>query len=106
MPLYTDREKILRKNTIKMWNDLQLRDRIEGIRPTPPGRVIHHPRAFNKPLSCRSGRHQWTVIKVMGVPYMYCKKCGAGLVKDVHEGTLTKREMRSPDPDPIARRLT
>ena len=105
MPTYTKEEKAQRKHTIKMHRDLQLRDRIEGIRPTAPGRVIHHPRAYNKPLSCQAGRHTWVNTVVMGTPWLYCKKCGAGVVKDVHEGTMTKREMRMPTPNPIARKL-
>ena len=105
MPSYTKDEKALRKNTIKMWDNLQLRDRVEGIRPTAPGRVIHHPRAFSKSLQCQSGLHTWVSTMIMGVPYLYCKKCGAGVVKDVYEGTMTKREMRMPNPNPVGRKL-
>lgn len=93
MPTYTKEEKKRRKHTIDVNNRLEILDRFAP--PTPKGRVIHHPRAFNKPLSCQSGKHTWSYVILMGMPYMYCTKCGAGVPEGVYHGTETKREVRT-----------
>lgn len=66
----------------------------------PQHDIIHHPRAFNKPLSCMSGKHKWSDKVVMGVPFLYCIKCGAGIPRDSYYDVLTEREKRANVPDP------
>jgi len=88
-----------RKYTIKAWNLLKMLD--AEAPPTPPPKVIHHPRAFDKPLSCLAGKHRWVVKQwrwspwyYATVPILYCPRCGAFVFKDSYEGTETKRELR------------
>jgi len=99
MPQYTDEEKAQRKQTIKSWNNMKLLD--GGFTPTPQFDIVHHPRAYNKPFSCQAGRHTWGDKVVMGVPFLYCIKCGAGAPRDSYYGVLTEREKRANVPDPI-----
>lgn len=80
---YTDR---VRRFLIDLYGDW---------RAEQPFRVIHHPRAFNKPLSCQLGKHDLVVKSVMGIPFYYCKKCGWGLPKGIVDGVETKREIRT-----------
>jgi len=104
MVLYSPEVKAQRKSVIKSWNYLKTRDKVLGIQPTPPAKVVHHPRYFDAPLSCRSGRHQWFTKALMGVPILKCKKCGRIVMKGSFEGTETKRELRTrhiPDPGPL-----
>ena len=61
----------------------------------PPFRLIQHPRAYNKPMSCQLGKHDWTVEVHYGVPFMVCKKCWAMIAKGIFEGTETKEETRT-----------
>ena len=99
MPTYTDKQKIQRKHTIQVKERLGILD--SQAPASPAGRLVYHPRAFSKPLSCQAGKHQWENKVVMGVPFLYCKKCGAGCPKDVYHDVLTPRELRSNVPDPI-----
>ena len=99
MPTYTDEQKKQRKHTIKARELLQILD--NGSKPTPPPLIIQHPRAYNKPFSCQSGKHQWETKVVMKVSFLVCKKCGAGAPRDSYYGVLSKREERANVPDPI-----
>lgn len=99
MPTYTDEQKKQRKITIKSREYLNILD--GGVPPPQPFTIVHHPRAFNKPLSCLAGKHQWTNKVVMGVPFLYCKKCGAGAPRDVYHDVLTEREKRVNVPNPL-----
>jgi len=84
----------VRKHTIRAWNRLQTRDRVLGIRPTSPPKVIHHPRWFNKPLACQVGKHKWFNEVLMGIPILKCRKCGTIAVKGAYEHTETDYELR------------
>jgi len=104
MVRYTDEEKAARKNTIKAWNYMKTRDQVLGIRPTAPPLVIHHPRHFDPPPSCRSGLHHWETTVLMNIPILKCKKCGRIVMRGSYEGTETKREIRTkhmPKPRPF-----
>jgi len=109
MPTYTEAEKLARKGTIKSYNYMQTRDRVLGIQPTPPGRVIHHPRAFNPSPWCRAGMHRnWETTTLMGIPILKCKNCGKFVMKGSYEGTETKREIKTrhvPKPQPLPLRF-
>lgn len=95
MVRFTETEKLQRKETIKSWNFMRTREQVLGIRPTLPPKLVFHPRHFDPPLSCRSGRHQWDTTVLMGIPILKCKKCGHIAVKGSWEGTDTKRELRT-----------
>jgi len=99
MPRYTDEQKAQRKQTIKAWEHMKLVD--GGFTPKPAFDIIHHPRAHNKPFSCQSGKHHWINKVVMGVPFLYCSKCGAGTPRDTYYDVVTEREKRANVPDPI-----
>jgi len=99
MGTYTDVQKKQRKQTIRAREMLDIKD--GGHPPTPPGRLVFHPRKYNKPLACMAGKHQWTNKVVMGVPFLYCKKCGAGAPRDSYHDVLTDKELRANVPDPI-----
>jgi hypothetical protein len=101
MPTYTKEQKAARKYTIRQHNLLKKLDAYAP--PTAPARVIHHPRFFNAPLACRSGKHQWINGYIMGIPRMKCKKCGRIVMTGSFNGTETKREIRTrniPKPEP------
>ena len=102
--LFSKEEKAKRKHTIKVQEWMRTRDNVLGIRPTPPPQVIHHPRFFNPPLSCRDGHHKWYTKMLMGIPILKCRKCGRIVMKGSFEGTETKEEIRTryiPDTMPI-----
>jgi len=64
----------------------------------PGYRIVQHPRVFSKPLSCLSGIHKGlTTIMYLGVPHLYCTKCGGIMSKGIHEGTVTKHDLRKQD---------
>jgi len=92
--LFTREEKAYRKFAANQLNMLQVRDNVLGVRPTPPGMVIHHPRFFDPPMSCRDGRHQYVTDMLMSIPILKCKKCGRIVMKGSYEGTETRREIR------------
>jgi len=92
--MFSREEKVYRRFATKRLEQLQVRDNILGIRPTPPGTVIHHPRFFDPPLSCRDGRHQFITDMLMSIPILKCKKCGRIVMKGSYEGTETRREIR------------
>ena len=92
---FTELQKLQRKHTIKSWNFMRQRERVLGIQPTAPAKLIYHPRHFDPPLSCRSGQHQWYNDVLMGIPILKCKKCGHIAMKGSFEGTETKREIRT-----------
>ena len=96
----TEKERLAkhRKHTIAMKERLRILD--GGFVPRPQFDIVHHPRAFNKPLSCQAGKHQWMDKVAMGVPILYCKKCGAGAPRDSYYGVLSKEEARANVPDP------
>lgn len=107
--LFTKEEKAQRKNTIKSYNYMQTRDRVLGIKPTPPPLIVHHPRFFNPPVACKMGLHKWEVGVIMGIPRLKCKKCGRIVMKGSFEGTETKREMRErhiQKPEPLEENFT
>lgn len=109
MPLYSKEVKAQRKHTAHVIDMMAIRDRVFGTRPTPPPLVEHHPRAFDPPLSCRDGRHQWVTGMLMGIPRLKCKKCGHIAFKGSFEGTETKREIRErfvPKPTPLEPNFT
>lgn len=101
-PRFTDRQKAERKATIKIRKRLDMLDAYAP--PSPPPLIIHHPRAFNPPLSCLSGKHgPWETGVIMGIPRLKCKKCGRIVMKGSYEGTETQREIRTrnvPKPEP------
>ena len=68
--LFSKEEKAKRKHTIKVQEWMRTRDNVLGIRPTPPPQVIHHPRFFDPPLSCRDGHHKWYTKMLMGIPIL------------------------------------
>lgn len=101
MPTYTKEQKAARKYTIRAHNRLKILDAYAP--PTPPHKVINHPRYFNAPLSCQSGKHQWETGVLMGIPRLKCRKCGRIVMKGSYEGTETKREIKTrnvPKPEP------
>lgn len=61
-----------------------------------PGYVIqHHPRRFNKPISCKMGVHKGLTNKVIhGILSLYCTKCGEHIAQGIHDKTWTKEEIR------------
>jgi len=108
MPTYTPEQKQQRKNTIRAWNFMQMRDRVLGIRPTPPPQVIHHPRFSDPSPWCRAGVHKWFTKTLMGIPILKCRKCGRIVMKGSFEGTETKREIRTrhvSEPEPLPPRF-
>jgi len=90
---FTDEQKAQRKQTIRARKRLDILDAYAP--PTGPPAVIHHPRFFNAPLSCQSGKHQWENGVIMGIPRMKCKKCGRIVMTGSFNGTETKREIRT-----------
>lgn len=80
-----------------MGKDLSLRQKLKRrLRGNlQPGYSIqYHSRAFNKPLSCQVGHHQFvTKFTTQGVPYLICGKCGAGIAKGIYEKTWSKRDL-------------
>jgi len=97
--MYTKKEKAQRKHTIEMRRQMNILN--DGAPQMPSFDLIHHPRAFSKSLACQAGKHTWTDKVVMGVPFLYCSKCGAGAPRDSYYGVLTDREMRSNVPNPV-----
>lgn len=107
--LYSKEVKRQRKHTAHVLDMMKVREQVFGVQPTPPATVIHHPRFFNPPLSCRDGRHQWETGFIMGIPRLKCKKCGRIVMKGSFEGTETKREIRErhvPKPTPLEPNFT
>jgi len=90
---YTPEQKAQRKHTIAVRNKLDILDAYAP--PTSPPKIIHHPRFFDAPLSCQSGKHQWFNKTLMGIPIMKCRKCGRIVMKGSYEGTETKHEIRT-----------
>lgn len=67
-----------------------------GVKRRAPFQVVYHPRHFNKPSSCKDGLHRKLETKVlMGIPILYCSKCGEFVYKGAYEGNVTKEEMRA-----------
>jgi len=102
--LFTREEKAVRKYVIGRGEYMNIRDNVLGIRPTPPATIVHHPRFFDPPLSCRDGKHQWETGSIMGIPRLKCKKCGRIAFEGSFNGTETKREIRErhiPKPTPL-----
>lgn len=94
--VFSEAEKLGRKQTIRSYNYMRLRERVLGIQATPPPYLLYqHPRRYNPPASCRSGKHNWTTTVLMGIPTLKCKKCGHIAMKGGFEGTETKRELRT-----------
>lgn len=90
---FTDKQKLQRKQTIRVRRRLDILD--AWAPPTGPPAIIHHPRFFNPPISCRSGRHQWETGAIMGIPRMKCKKCGRIVMTGSFNGTETEKEIRT-----------
>jgi len=93
--VYSELEKLQRKHTIKSYNHMRQREKVLGIQPTPPAKLIFHPRHFDPSPNCRSGKHTWGTTVLMGIPILKCKKCGRIVMKGSFEGTETKREIRT-----------
>lgn len=68
----------------------------QALKQIRPGYIIrHHPRRFNKPLSCQMGVHKGLINKVIhGVLCLYCTKCGEHIAQGIHDKTWTKQEIR------------
>ena len=101
---YSDQQKRARKKTIEVDNLLKILD--AESRPTAPPKIIYHPRAFSPSSWCQSGFHTWATRVVMGVPVLYCKKCGTFRYKEIYENTMSKNEMRKRVPVTEAQRET
>lgn len=62
----------------------------------PGYRMVHHPRHFNKPGSCRSGLHgagNLATVLMHGVPALMCKKCGEYIFQGLYGNTWSKKDM-------------
>lgn len=63
----------------------------------PNYRLDYHPRAFSKPLGCRTGRHPPGKMKrIIGpdtLPYYYCTACGAGVPQGLFDRTWSRSDM-------------
>ena len=75
-----------------------MRRRIKKLKPLtttrrPGYRIVHHPRAFNPPIYCKSGIHKGLTTAIMdGIPSLYCTKCGQFLYKHIIEKTYSRRD--------------
>jgi len=58
----------------------------------PGYRIQHHPRVHNKPLRCRSGKHQMQISLIEGVEFYVCKKCGVFILKHLYDKTMGKTD--------------
>ena len=80
-----------RKRTLKE----RIRLSYQGLvsRSGDPGYTIqHHPRVHNKPLRCRSGKHQMQTTLIERVPFYVCKKCGVFILKTLYDKTMAKSD--------------
>jgi len=57
--------------------------------------IDFHPRAFDKPLACQTGRHPALrrIIGPGGIPHLYCPKCGSSIGEGLHTGTWSKDDI-------------
>jgi len=96
-------ETSLSRDEIRRLRKTYVRQRtfVELYHPAPqPFRVIKHPRFYNTPWSCEAGRHKWETKVLMGIPILYCRKCGKMAIEGSLWGTYTKREMLERVPKP------
>jgi len=67
----------------------------EGRRPGYS--IMHHPRAYNKPLLCQLGQHPIGRMKKIlgpaGIPHMYCTACGSSMAEGLFKGTWSKQDI-------------
>ncbi len=96
------RYKDARKHTLRVKNVMEVLD--AESKPTPPPQLIFHPRSNSPSVWCQSGFHNWDTRIVMGVPILYCKKCGSFQFKEIAENTMSRNEMRKRVPVTDAQR--
>ena len=57
--------------------------------------IVRHPRAYDKPVSCRRGQHSFTKTKIVnGLPHLICSKCGDGIITGLHDKTWSKQDIK------------
>lgn len=62
----------------------------------PAYKIIRHPRAYSKPISCLRGQHKFNKknIKIVnGLPHYVCSKCGDAIGIGLHDKTWTRKDL-------------